>query len=94
MAPVFSLVMDRDVSEDLALLYPELYKELTKVSLSDVRYPRQSVLMIRRIPGTVALLQDVLHVASDQHISRSVTSQTRPIGIKLIWKCHLQAESS
>ena len=32
MAPVFSLVLDRDVSEDLALLYPELYKELTKVS--------------------------------------------------------------
>ena len=33
MAPVFSLVLDRDVSEDLALLYPELYKELTKVSV-------------------------------------------------------------
>jgi phospholipid-translocating ATPase len=31
MAPVFSLVLDRDVSEDLALLYPELYKELVKV---------------------------------------------------------------
>jgi phospholipid-translocating ATPase len=31
MAPVFSLVLDRDVSEDLALIYPELYKELTKV---------------------------------------------------------------
>jgi len=26
MAPVFSLVLDRDVNEDLALLYPELYK--------------------------------------------------------------------
>ena len=31
MAPVFSLVLDRDVSEDLALLYPELYKDLVKV---------------------------------------------------------------
>ncbi|KAJ9097691.1 hypothetical protein QFC21_004728 [Naganishia friedmannii] len=30
MAPVFSLVLDKDVSPDLALLYPELYKELTK----------------------------------------------------------------
>ena len=30
MAPVFSLVLDRDVNEDLALQYPELYKELTK----------------------------------------------------------------
>ena len=34
MAPVFSLVLDRDVNEDLALLYPELYKELVKVSAS------------------------------------------------------------
>jgi len=32
MAPVFSLVLDTDVNEDLALLYPELYKDLTKVS--------------------------------------------------------------
>lgn len=32
MAPVFSLVLDQDVSEDIALLYPELYKDLTKVS--------------------------------------------------------------
>ena len=30
MAPVFSLVLDKDVSEDVALLYPELYKELRK----------------------------------------------------------------
>jgi len=29
MAPVFSLVLDRDVDESLANLYPELYKELT-----------------------------------------------------------------
>lgn len=29
MAPVFSLVLDRDVDEELANLYPELYKELT-----------------------------------------------------------------
>ncbi|EXJ80352.1 phospholipid-translocating ATPase [Capronia coronata CBS 617.96] len=28
MAPVFSLVLDRDVDEQLAKLYPELYKEL------------------------------------------------------------------
>jgi len=30
MAPVFSLVLDRDLNEGLALSYPELYKELTK----------------------------------------------------------------
>ncbi|KAG4304984.1 hypothetical protein PORY_001659 [Pneumocystis oryctolagi] len=29
MAPIFSLVLDRDVNECLAFLYPELYKELT-----------------------------------------------------------------
>ncbi|KAF2722135.1 putative phospholipid-translocating P-type ATPase [Polychaeton citri CBS 116435] len=29
MAPVFSLVLDRDVDEGLANLYPELYKEVT-----------------------------------------------------------------
>lgn len=29
--PAFSLVWDRDVNEDLALLYPELYLDLVKV---------------------------------------------------------------
>jgi hypothetical protein len=38
MAPVFSLVLDQDVNEDLALLYPELYKELTKVSRHLILY--------------------------------------------------------
>lgn len=33
MAPVFSLVLDQDVSEEIALLYPELYKDLTKARL-------------------------------------------------------------
>lgn len=31
MFPVFSLVLDQDVKPEMALLYPELYKELTKV---------------------------------------------------------------
>lgn len=30
MAPVFSLVLDTDVSEELAMMYPELYKDLIK----------------------------------------------------------------
>jgi len=30
MLPVFSLVLDRDVSGQIAITYPELYKELTK----------------------------------------------------------------
>ncbi|QSZ37807.1 hypothetical protein DSL72_008907 [Monilinia vaccinii-corymbosi] len=32
MAPVFSLVLDKDVDENVANLYPELYKELTSGS--------------------------------------------------------------
>ncbi|KAJ1916986.1 putative aminophospholipid-translocase [Mycoemilia scoparia] len=30
MAPVFSLVLDHDITEEIAMLYPELYRELTK----------------------------------------------------------------
>lgn len=30
-APVFSLVLDQDVSEEIVMMYPELYKDLTKV---------------------------------------------------------------
>jgi phospholipid-translocating ATPase len=38
MAPVFSLVLDRDVTEESALLYPELYKELKKVTINLVLF--------------------------------------------------------
>lgn len=31
MYPVFSLVLDKDVTPETALMYPELYKDLTKV---------------------------------------------------------------
>ncbi len=30
MLPVFSLVLDKDVRADVAMMYPELYKELLK----------------------------------------------------------------
>ncbi len=33
MGPVFSLVLDEDVSDEIALRYPELYKDLVKVSI-------------------------------------------------------------
>lgn len=36
MFPVFSLVLDQDVKPEMALLYPELYKDLTKVWMSSV----------------------------------------------------------
>ena len=35
MAPVFSMVLDEDVSADIALMYPELYQDLMKVSQKD-----------------------------------------------------------
>lgn len=49
MAPVFSLVLDRDVNEDLALIYPELYKDLTKVAVSHCRpYLRLDACLVYR----------------------------------------------
>jgi hypothetical protein len=69
MLPVFSLVLDRDVNEDVALLYPELYRELTKVSTpSDGSCAGLTVCL----PGTLAFVQDVLHLAHDQCLPRSV----------------------
>ena len=32
MFPVFSLVLDEDVPDEIALRFPELYKDLSKVS--------------------------------------------------------------
>ena len=71
MAPVFSLVLDRDVNEDLALLYPELYKELTKVSPVEYRTWCNSHLSLE---GSRAVLQDILHVAHDQRLPRYAVS--------------------
>ena len=61
MAPVFSLVLDRDVSEDLALLYPELYKDLTKVG---ARFVLKRADADGRT-GSPIIVQDVLHLAHD-----------------------------
>ena len=77
MAPVFSLVLDRDVNEDLALLYPELYKELTKVrrgpsNLITLRPDRDAC------AGPGALVQDVLHVVDDQCVPRHVLITPAP----------------
>ena len=66
MAPVFSLVLDRDVSEDLALLYPELYKELTKV-------PFCPLLLLNLADGRTGacfVVQDILPVVYDQSLPR------------------------
>lgn len=76
MAPVFSLVLDTDVNEDLALIYPELYKELTKVcaefSLSMCSATGRILIPCNSFSGTSALLQDVLPMVDDQRIPRFV----------------------
>ena len=49
MFPVFSLVLDEDVPADIALIYPELYKDLSKVgnkySLSQLFYVSLSAIL-------------------------------------------------
>jgi phospholipid-translocating ATPase len=69
MAPVFSLVLDRDVNEDVALLYPELYKELVKVRTLSL-CPCMCSCDCHRASGKSIVLQDILHVAHDKRISR------------------------
>ncbi|KDN43564.1 phospholipid-translocating P-type ATPase [Tilletiaria anomala UBC 951] len=60
MAPVFSLVLDRDVSEDLALLYPELYKDLTKGrSLSAKTFTEWLIISVYQ-GGAIMLLSLIL----------------------------------
>jgi phospholipid-translocating ATPase len=79
MAPVFSLVLDRDLNEDLALSYPELYKELTKVRLPLASYFAVAVCVCSHFLqngvrqfflGTSLILQDVLYLAHDQRLPR------------------------
>lgn len=69
MAPVFSLVLDKDVNEDLALLYPELYKELTKVSISQIEAVRVGE-TANNDEGAIIELQDLLHLAHYQCLPR------------------------
>ena len=71
MAPVFSLVLDRDLNEDLALSYPELYKDLTKVrQRADIH--RDFVLTRNRatVLGPSSILQDLFYLAHDQPLPR------------------------
>lgn len=48
MYPVFSLVLDKDVSAETAMTYPELYKELVKVTylLKKACYRKMSLELI------------------------------------------------
>ena len=71
MAPVFSLVLDRDLNEDLALSYPELYKDLTKVRL---RANAHHAFVLTRNRATVlgpsSIFQDLFYLADDQPLPR------------------------
>ena len=70
MAPVFSLVLDRDLNEDLALSYPELYKDLTKVcSARRTRIAPLFSLAVWFI-GPSSILQDFFYLAHDQPLPR------------------------
>ncbi|KAL0563206.1 putative aminophospholipid-translocase [Marasmius crinis-equi] len=64
MAPVFSLVLDRDVSEDLAMVYPELYKELTKaIMIMSLFLFENEFLHIMSISFTALVLNELIMVA-------------------------------
>lgn len=58
-APVFSLVLDQDVSEEIAMMYPELYKDLTKVTYSDYLVLHVLILGI----GSIIIISYFFHLA-------------------------------
>lgn len=71
MAPVFSLVLDRDVDEGLANLYPELYKELTSGRSLSYRtffvWVAISIYQGCVIQGASQLLVPAFYNSSQQH---------------------------
>ena len=74
MAPVFSLVLDKDVDEGLANLYPELYKELTTGrSLSYRTFFVWVAVSIYQGGIIQGLSQILVNLDSDQMVSVSFT---------------------
>lgn len=62
MFPVFSLVLDQDVKPEMALLYPELYKDLTKVGMSSVlRYEQMLKLPVYKTGNSYNHFLKVFH---------------------------------
>lgn len=66
MAPVFSLVLDEDVSADVALTYPELYSDLMKVKIMITNDFLCTI-------GKSTLTQDFFYVGINQCISRYIS---------------------
>lgn len=81
MFPVFSLVLDQDVKPEMALLYPELYKDLTKVPSKVLlsAFSPQSGHIVQKdtfiedvfsFSGPLVIIQDFPHLGFDQCVSR------------------------
>jgi phospholipid-translocating ATPase len=70
MAPVFSLVLDRDLNEGLALSYPELYKELTKVGTPSA----STRLATLHLLYTCAHLRVAVHSRGERYLTRHSSS--------------------
>lgn len=68
MFPVFSLVLDQDVKPDTAMLYPELYKDLTKVRPAALGVPAGSP------PRAAVPVLNLFSVLRDMFQSLLVTS--------------------
>ena len=76
MFPVFSLVLDQDVKPEMALLYPELYKDLTKVKstfsfilISFFSKIKNYRCLYFSLSGAIVVLQDFPHLGFDQCLS-------------------------
>ena len=76
MFPVFSLVLDKDVSSNIAMTYPELYKEMTKVLLKkdkvwiEVIVKEGNVLFNDALKTFYLQLYDIRHMIKDNSDSK------------------------
>lgn len=80
MFPVFSLVLDKDVKSEVAMLYPELYKDLLKV-FSDGSHAGFQFWMRRDdcddfmshfflLTGSTSVFQDIFNMGLNKYLSR------------------------
>lgn len=82
MFPVFSLVLDKDVKSEVAMLYPELYKDLLKVFIecSHPEHYRAQIYASNGKPdilfyfvfltGPTTIVQDVSNMGPNKHLPR------------------------
>lgn len=77
MFPVFSLVLDKDVKSEVAMLYPELYKDLLKVfnkcpikKKSQIEADCGLLIDSFLSTGSTTVFQDFSHMGSNKYLSR------------------------